>query len=196
MHTAEMDAVSTQEERDEERLSLAPERPVLTRTRIAVLVAIGGAAGAEARWGLEQLLPSVTTQTLVQLPWATLVANVIGCIVLGSLTGLIEVRPSMPRWAQPLLGTGFCGGFTTMSALILQFAAMLGADLPLESLGYGFGTAIAAVLATVLGLLLGRRAGQRLGPPRPVDPGSFPARLGAGAARLRARTHRRPGRGR
>lgn len=76
-------------------------------TRPLLLVALGGVAGSLLRWGLTELSPHL---------WTTLAINVVGSFLLGVL---VRTRPP-DDWTRPLLGTGFCGGFTTMSALAVQ----------------------------------------------------------------------------
>jgi CrcB protein len=74
-----------------------------------LLVALGASVGAPARFALGRHLdrPGVHLGTLV--------ANLLGSCLLGLLTGL---APS-PHW-MALLGTGFCGGFTTYSSFAAQ----------------------------------------------------------------------------
>ena len=62
---------------------------------------------------------------------------------------------------RPLLGTGLCGGFTTMSTVVLGGSAMIGADFPLLALLYAALTLALCLGAIVLGLLLGNRLGAR-----------------------------------
>lgn len=161
MHTVEMAALPATADIAEALGVGLPDRPPVRLRTVALLVAAGGAAGSLARYGLELLLPVTFTPTLAPIPWPTGIANVIGCLGIGVLAGRIEVRPGMPRWVHPLLGTGFCGGFTTMSALVLQVAAMIGADYPAHALAYGLGSAILALAAVSLGLWIGHVTGRR-----------------------------------
>lgn len=69
-----------------------------------LLVALGGAAGAAARWATAQALPGRR---------ATLLVNVAGSLLLGLLTG---VAPA----PYALLGVGFCGAFTTFSTYAVE----------------------------------------------------------------------------
>lgn len=133
----------------------------LSARRTALLVAGGGAAGALLRYLLELAVPSTITPTLVEVPWATWSVNVLGCLALGMLTGWTEVHPRAPRWCVPLIGTGACGGFTTMSTLVLQVTAMLGAGFPLVALEYGMGSVVVALAAAVVGLWTGHLIGRR-----------------------------------
>jgi CrcB protein len=78
-----------------------------------VRIAIGGVLGAAGRWGLTEVLAAGS------LPWPLLVANTIGCAVLGaaSLGRTDEMRG--------VLGAGIAGGLTSMSALALWLALRL-----------------------------------------------------------------------
>ncbi|MCU1691609.1 MAG: crcB 2 [Frankiales bacterium] len=70
----------------------------------ALLVALGGAAGAAARYGVAQALPGRR---------ATLLVNVAGSLLLGLLLGV-------HGHAYALLGVGFCGALTTFSTYALE----------------------------------------------------------------------------
>lgn len=107
-----------------------------------LLVAVGGAAGALARYGLSEALPS--------LP-ATLLANLLGCLLLGLLVG----RVGQHRVLRPLLGTGVLGGFTTMSTLALQTDRLL-PGRPVAALGYLAATTAGGLLLAAAGLRLAR----------------------------------------
>ncbi|WP_345076549.1 CrcB family protein [Brachybacterium paraconglomeratum] len=156
MHTVEMAAVHLEDVIDSETLGSGPVRVRLTWWQTALLVAAGGALGGILRFTLSVLAPTVTTPTLVELPWATIWVNLIGCLALGGLNGVLEVR-SGRSWMQPLLGTGLCGGFTTFSAVVLEGSAMIGADFPLLALSYGTVTVVLCLGGMILGLILGRR---------------------------------------
>jgi fluoride exporter len=77
----------------------------------ALLVALGAAVGAPARWWVDQ---HVRRRAGGDFPWGTLLINVSGSLVLGVLLGATARRPDAALVA--LVGTGFCGGFTTFSA--------------------------------------------------------------------------------
>ena len=83
-------------------------------THPVVLLAVGGGAGANARYWLGRLVAWV--QGPVAFPWATLLINVSGSVVLGLVAAAYLGHPDPARrnWYL-LLGTGFCGGFTTFS---------------------------------------------------------------------------------
>lgn len=101
-----------------------------------VLVAVGGALGSVARYGLNvwlknwELLQTVAVHrddrpTAVALPWGTLGANVLGCFLMGLFTEWAGSKAGMSPEARLFLTTGFCGGFTTLSTLMLEFTDFL-----------------------------------------------------------------------
>ncbi|MDX6690335.1 MAG: fluoride exporter [Solirubrobacteraceae bacterium] len=100
------------------------------------LVAVAGAAGVLARYGIGQLTPSM---------WATLGVNVLGSFLLGVL---VHAGRDLDPALRDALGTGFLGGFTTFSTFSVQ--AVLEADSGKTS------TAVLYVLASVvLGIAAG-----------------------------------------
>ncbi len=118
------------------------------------LVALGGAVGTYARVVVSLVVPD---PALV----ATLAVNLVGAFALGYLATRLadgaggEIRRR--RGVRLLLGTGFCGGFTTYS-LIAQQAAMLmqRGDVPVAVL-YAATTLALGAVATMLGIVLASR---------------------------------------
>ena len=76
-------------------------------------VAVGGAVGATARYGVTILAGRLTT-----LPLGTLAVNVTGCFAMGLLAAGLAFRGS--QHLAPLLLTGVLGGYTTFSAFSLD----------------------------------------------------------------------------
>jgi CrcB protein len=83
---------------------------------IVVGVASAGAVGAVARFWLDDV---ITTRRNNTLPVATLVINTTGSLLLGVFTGL-TLYHGLAADAKTVLGTGFCGGFTTFSTFAYQ----------------------------------------------------------------------------
>ena len=109
------------------------------------LVAAGGAAGTAARYGLSQAVH----------PWgawpaATFLVNLAGAFLLGLLLEALARRgPDHGRRRQLrlLLGTGFCGGFTTFSAFSLETLTLLQGGRPWTAAAYALGSVACGVLA-------------------------------------------------
>ncbi|MGY5765605.1 FluC/FEX family fluoride channel [Brachybacterium sp. DNPG3] len=183
MHTVEMAALRFSDLDDAGILGSGPAQPSLTARRTALLVALGGGIGAMLRGLIAIALPAVQTPTLVQLPHASLLVSVLGCLILGGLNGVLDVR-RCPAWTVPLLGTGLCGGFTTVSGVVLEGSAMIGADFPILAFIYAMLTIVLCLAAIVLGMLAGRRLGRRLGrgPGRDAGRGRRAARPGTAAS--------------
>lgn len=85
-----------------------------TRPHEAVLLAViaaGGVVGAESRYGIDSLFGDPGDH----FPWATLIVNVSGCLLIGVLmVALLEIF-SPHRFARPFFGVGVLGGYTTYS---------------------------------------------------------------------------------
>ena len=74
-----------------------------------LLVALGAALGAPLRFALASALDTE------RFPRGTFLVNVVGSFLLG----LFVEAGATGHWLA-LLGTGFCGGFTTYSAFAVQ----------------------------------------------------------------------------
>lgn len=79
---------------------------------LVLAVALGGALGAMSRFGLDRAIESHSSSSF---PWATLVVNVSGCLLVGFLIAAIVDRHNAPAWVRAGLVVGFCGGYTTFS---------------------------------------------------------------------------------
>ena len=135
-----------------------PARPHLAGPVIAS-VFVGGCAGGLARYGLTSLLPA----TSGGWPWGVFVANVGGAFLLGLLLVLLlEVWPGTTL-VRPLLGTGFCGGFTTMSSVVVTTDRLAVDGHAALAAGYVVTTVVLGLAAVGAGLLLGRAVAVRAG---------------------------------
>ena len=120
---------------------------------VAVLmVALGGAAGALARFGLTVLFQ----RQAVVFPFGTLGANLLGCLLIGAIAELAARTEMLSGNARLLLATGFCGGFTTLSALTLELAQYLRGGAVLAAGAYLAATLGGACASFLLGAALVR----------------------------------------
>ena len=119
-------------------------------------VALGGAAGSVARYGL-----GVQAGRWLGSGWpyGTFIANVVGGLLLGLLAGWLAHRggADQERW-RLLLGVGLLGGFTTFSAFSLETAGMIQRGDWGGALGYAGLSAVLSVAAVFAGLMLARGA--------------------------------------
>ena len=94
-----------------------------------LFVGAGGAFGAMARYALH-----LSLQRHAIFPWGTLTANLVGCLVMGALAQLVvsstwfNAAGLIPEQHRLLFAVGFCGSFTTLSAMMLELHTMLQRD--------------------------------------------------------------------
>ena len=85
-----------------------------------IAVALGGAVGSCARYGIGQVLKGA----LGAFPAGTFVANVLAGLVIGFVTGLAAATGMSPR-IKLLLTTGLCGGLSTFSTFSLETVTLV-----------------------------------------------------------------------
>ena len=87
-------------------------------------VAIGGALGSMARYGMSGFIAALTGGTF---PYGTLVVNVTGAILIGFLATLSgpDSRYFIPVSGRLFMMTGICGGYTTFSTFSLETANLM-----------------------------------------------------------------------
>ncbi|MFI9270853.1 fluoride efflux transporter FluC [Kitasatospora sp. NPDC052896] len=147
------------------------ERPPRPRQwDVLLVIAFGGGLGSIARYGLARAWPTRPGG----LPWATLVTNVGGCLLIGLLmVFVLEVwRPS--RHARPFLGVGILGGFTTFSTYTVELRGMLAAHHWSLANAYALGSLVAGLAAVWTGIALARMVAGlpvRRGPRRRAEAG-------------------------
>ena len=122
-----------------------------------LFVAVGGALGAVARFGL-----NVALQRDVAYPWGTLSANLLGCLAMGVIAHLVANSSwfndsgLIPDQYRLLFAVGFCGSFTTLSALVLEVNTMLDKSEFVATFSYLMATIIGGFACFYLGLILTR----------------------------------------
>ena len=85
-------------------------------TNILCLIA-GSIAGGLSRYYLGGFVQRVSGSTF---PYGTLIVNLAGCLLVGFIASVAGVRFPLNASARILLISGFCGGFTTFSAFIVE----------------------------------------------------------------------------
>ncbi|MFH8467813.1 fluoride efflux transporter CrcB [Streptomyces sp. NPDC017991] len=106
-----------------------------------VLVIVGGMVGAPLRYLTDRAVQSRHDSAF---PWGTLTVNVVGCLVLGVLTGAATAGAASSS-LRLLLGTGLCGALTTYSTFSYE-------TLRLAESGERFHATVNAIASVAAGL--------------------------------------------
>ena len=110
-----------------------------------LLVALGAAVGAPARYLTDRLVQSRHDSLM---PWGTVSVNVIGSLILGGLAGAgTAVSPAV----LALLGTGFCGALTTYSTFSFETWRLIEE----EDYGAAVANVVVSVAAAMAAVVLG-----------------------------------------
>jgi len=116
-----------------------------------LLVGLGGALGAMARYGIGTAVPAPANG----FPAATFLINIVGSIAMGVLVGtLAKTTPQYQNEIRLFVAVGIFGGFTTFSSFSLDAIAMIErGDFVLAS-----AYIVGSVLLSLTGLWLGMSA--------------------------------------
>lgn len=104
-----------------------------------LLIGVGGAIGAPMRYVVDSAVSNRASRSV--LPWGTIVINVCGSAILGTLVKLTAAHS--PLYA--VAATGFCGAFTTFSTFTWE-------TLALAEDGYGALAIANVAVSLILGL--------------------------------------------
>lgn len=118
---------------------------------LLLTIALAGGLGATARFWLDGVLRARLASTL---PWGTIIINLLGSLLLGLVTGLAASALVDHRWAQ-IVGTGFCGGFTTFSTASFETVRLAQQRRWAACLVNGLGVLIATTTLAALGFWIG-----------------------------------------
>jgi len=106
-----------------------------------LIIGSGGFIGSIARYLVSQLNLSVNFHSI---PVGTLLINIIGCFLIGFLTGVADKSMILTTEWRLFLMVGLCGGFTTFSAFANENLMLM-----------HNGQMLAVLLYTALSILLG-----------------------------------------
>jgi CrcB protein len=113
-----------------------------------LLLSAGGATGTVLRYAVAEWFK--LREWVEHFPWHTFTINVLGSFVLGVFAVICSQRPG---WLL-LLGTGFCGGFTTFSTFSVETLVLLEKDRPAAAAGYAIGSVVAGLFGAWAGVKL------------------------------------------
>ncbi len=88
-----------------------------------ILIGSGGFLGAVLRYGLSGLVQG--RSSLASFPYGTLTVNLVGCLMMGTLAGLVDARQLFSPEFRTFALIGLLGGFTTYSTFGYEAFAML-----------------------------------------------------------------------
>ena len=121
----------------------------MSRLLLTLGVAGGGSAGAVTRFLVDGWLDARSRG----FPLGILLINVTGSLLLGILGGLVLFHDAATAW-QVVLGTGYCGGFTTFSTTSFASVRLAQGGSPVLAAVNVLGTLLLTVSAATAGLLL------------------------------------------
>ena len=117
-----------------------------------IFVALGGALGASARFGLSNA-PFLVG---FEFPYSTLMINVLGSFVIGVIAGIATRSNALSRNTVLFLKVGVCGGFTTFSTFSLEVFELFSQQKYVSACAYIGASVIGCVIGVALGDLLSR----------------------------------------
>ena len=118
-----------------------------------ILIFLGGGLGSLARFGVGKTLADWS----VSVPYGTLAANVLACVILGFFTGAVALRSSdavLPYRA--FLAVGLCGGVSTFSTFSNETLLMLLNNRWGDAFFNIILSVVLCLTASLLGLWLGK----------------------------------------
>lgn len=135
------------------------DRPVARhqlRWDVILVVFAGGCLGGWARYGITSTWPARSGS----FPWSTFEVNIAGAFVLALvIVTATDIAPS--RYLRPLIGTGFCGAFTTFSSIVVTTDQLFAHEHPSTAIAYLSASIAGGLLAATVGLVAARAVAAR-----------------------------------
>jgi len=116
-------------------------------------------AGSFMGGGLRYVVGRLCTMWMAWLafPLGTFLVNVLGCLLIGILSGLQWTQGIMNDTTKLLLITGFCGGFTTFSTFMNENTALLkDGNITMVAL-YTLASLVVGFLCVILGNFIAKQ---------------------------------------
>ena len=96
-----------------------------------LFVFLGGGLGSIIRYLLSYILAPISER----FPFATLIVNIISCVLLGYLIG-ISTKEMMSPEMKLFLMVGICGGFSTFSTFSAESYQLFNSGSPILGISY------------------------------------------------------------
>ena len=119
---------------------------------IPIAVSFAGSFGAVSRFILDG---HIRLKYDHSFPWATMVINTTGSLLLGILSGVL-LRYKGFTDIETIIGVGFCGGYTTFSTASFETVRLLERRKYLSAIGQAVGGLLLTVVAASVGIVLGQ----------------------------------------
>ena len=120
---------------------------------VVLAVALGGAAGSLARYGLDRF---IERRSFAVFPWSTFTINATGCLLIGLVVAALVDRDHTPAWLRLGLVMGVLGGYTTFSTFAQETLDLIEEGRLDVGAFYAFGSLAVGVLAVFIGMQIGR----------------------------------------
>ncbi len=121
-----------------------------------LLVGLGGGIGAMSRFGVSILANQFTIIPVI----GTLISNTLGCLIMGAIFQLLYVmaidssNELLVEQNRLFFAVGFCGSFTTLSAVILDAKQLFDINQYIQAFMYLFGTMFSSIIFFFFGVFL------------------------------------------
>jgi len=111
---------------------------------------VAAAIGAPLRYVVDRAIGERAESVF---PWGTFVVNASGSLLFGVITGL-ALYHAFPQTSKVILGTGFCGSYTTFSTFSFETVRLMEEGALGNAVRNAFGTLVIGGAAAALGLAL------------------------------------------
>jgi CrcB protein len=119
-----------------------------------LVVFMGGGLGAILRYSLSLSMQGPRADAF---PYPTLVINLIGALLIGTLSELFALKFQINHETRLFLIAGVLGGFTTYSAFALESIMLIERGAWTNLIAYVLASAIGSIIAALVGIIAMRQ---------------------------------------